>query len=51
MRKGEYIRSGITIGTCLAMIISWSLNQSVIWALIHGVFGWLYVAYYVLILT
>ncbi|MBR0576225.1 hypothetical protein KCG48_07695 [Proteiniclasticum sp. BAD-10] len=50
MKKGEVIRSGITMGTGLAMVISWSLHQSVLWAIIHGLLSWIYVVYYLLIL-
>lgn len=51
MKKGDVIRSGISMGTALAMVISWSLNQSVLWAVIHGVFSWLYVLYYLIIIN
>ena len=51
MKKGDVIRSGISMGTALAMVISWSLNQSVLWAIIHGVFSWLYVLYYLIIIN
>ena len=40
------IQSGISFGTVLAVTISWSLNKSIFWAIIHGVFVWLYVVYY-----
>jgi hypothetical protein len=30
------------------MAISFNVNQSVLWALIHGVFSWFYVVYYVI---
>jgi hypothetical protein len=33
-------------GAVLAMIISWNRNFSVLWAILHGWFGWLYVFYY-----
>jgi len=36
----------ITPGMILAMIMSWELNHSIIWALLHGWCSWLYVAYY-----
>ncbi|GIV10383.1 MAG: hypothetical protein KatS3mg019_2474 [Fimbriimonadales bacterium] len=39
---------GIGFGACLAMIISWHRNQSVLWAIIHGILGWLYVLWYVI---
>lgn len=44
------VKSGIGFGACLAMIISWSRNQSVLWAIIHGILGWFYVIWYVLFL-
>ncbi len=51
MKSGDVIKSGITMGSALAMIISWSLYESVIWAIIHGLFSWLYVLYYLIILN
>ena len=30
------------------MIMSWTLHQSLIWVLIHGLLGWIYVLYYLL---
>lgn len=33
-------------GSALAITISWSLNKSIFWAIIHGLTGWLYVIYY-----
>ncbi len=47
--RRETIKSGITFGTGLAIAISWSINKSVIWAIIHGILSWLYVIYYVII--
>ena len=41
-------RSGVGFGTALAIAISWSLHQSVFWAILHGVFSWVYVIYYLL---
>lgn len=46
--RTEVVKSGITFGTALAIAISWSANQSIIWAIIHGLFSWLYVLYYVI---
>jgi hypothetical protein len=34
--------------TALAIAISYTNNHSVLWAIIHGFFSWLYVIYYVL---
>lgn len=41
-------QAGIGLGTAIAVAISWSLNQSIIWAIIHGFFGWFYVIYHAL---
>ena len=40
------VKSGIGFGTALAIAISWSTNHSILWAIIHGLFSWLYVIYY-----
>lgn len=42
------ISSGITFGSALAIAISWSLHKSVLWAILHGILSWIYVAYYVI---
>jgi hypothetical protein len=47
-RTREVVRSGITMGSALAIAISWSLHQSILWAIIHGFFSWLYVIYFAL---
>jgi hypothetical protein len=46
--RSEAARAGISFGSALAIAISWSVNHSVIWAIIHGFFSWLYVLYYVI---
>jgi hypothetical protein len=38
--------TGLSMGSALAIAISWSLHQSIVWAIVHGFFGWLYVAWY-----
>ena len=30
----------------LAVAISWHTHQSILWAIIHGIFSWFYVIYY-----
>ena len=39
---------GISFGTALAIAISFNTNRSLLWAIIHGIFGWFYVIYYLL---
>ena len=41
-------KAGIGFGTALAITISWSVSHSILWAIIHGFFSWLYVIYYAL---
>ena len=56
MRKGEIslernktvVKNGIGFGTVLAITISWSVNHSILWAIIHGCLSWLYVIYFAL---
>jgi hypothetical protein len=42
------VKTGITFGSCLAMIISYTAWKSVIWAIVHGLFSWVYVIYYII---
>ena len=44
-----FARSGITLGSALAITISWSQNQSILWAMLHGVLSWLYVIYFAIV--
>ena len=44
--KSEVVRSGITFGTALAMVISYDHNHSVLWAVFHGITSWFYVLYH-----
>ena len=43
-------RTGIGIGSVIAILVSWHLNHSVIWAVVHGILGWFYLAYWALFL-
>ena len=40
--------NGIGLGAAIAVVISWSRNKSILWAIIHGALSWLYVIYYYL---
>jgi hypothetical protein len=39
------IREGLGFGAAMAMILSFSINHSVLWMIIHGILGWIYVIY------
>lgn len=34
-----------TVGVAIAVQISWAFNESIGWAILHGILGWLYVIY------
>ena len=41
-------KEGISMGACLAMIISYAKWQSIGWAIVHGMLNWVYVIYYII---
>ena len=41
-------KTGITFGSALAMVISYTTWKSVGWAIFHGLLSWIYVIYFVL---
>jgi len=43
------ISIGGSVGTALAVSISWGLHQSILWAMLHGILSWFYVIYYAII--
>jgi hypothetical protein len=49
VEKKHYIGGGISLGTLIAVLCSWSVNHSVLWAVIHGFLGWIYVIYYLIV--
>jgi len=44
-----YVVPGVGLGTIIAVVVSWSRNKSILWAIIHGILGWLYVIYALLV--
>lgn len=42
------VEKGISFGSALAMVISFVTWKSVLWAVIHGLFGWFYVIYFLI---
>jgi len=38
--------SGVGFGSALAMAISFNVNHSIGWAIVHGLLSWFYVIYY-----
>lgn len=42
------VGGGVGIGAVIAIILSWTANHSILWAIIHGWLGWIYVVYHLL---
>ncbi len=42
------IQQGVSFGSALAIVISFTTHHSILWAIIHGIFSWLYVIYYII---
>jgi len=43
--KSTAATAGISFGSALAMILSFHVNHSIVWAIIHGICSWFYVIY------
>lgn len=46
--RKEIVSKGVGFGSALAIAISFTTHKSILWAIIHGFFSWLYVIYYAL---
>jgi hypothetical protein len=40
------VESGVEFGTVMAIVLSWSTNHSILWAILHGLLSWVYVVYW-----
>ena len=45
-RRGGAVSAGVGFGCALAIAISFNINHSIGWAIIHGICSWFYVIYY-----
>jgi len=43
----QIVTNGVGLGTVIAVVVSWSRNRSILWAIFHGICSWLYVIYYI----
>ena len=50
-RRADVAKHGVSFGSALAIAISWSVNKSILWAIIHGILSWLYVIYFAITRT
>ena len=45
--RSKAIDGGIGLGSIIAVVASWSRNKLILWAIVHGLMGWIYVVYFV----
>ena len=48
VQENKIVQAGITLGQALALVISYVKWHSILWAIIHGVMGWIYVIYFLI---
>ena len=49
MSESRTVDAGIGLGSAIAVAISWSVNKSIIWTILHGMISWIYVIYYAIV--
>jgi hypothetical protein len=49
--RTEGAKYGVSFGSALAIAMSWTTNHSIVWAIIDGVLGWIYVIFFALFRT
>jgi hypothetical protein len=45
--SNKIVDGGIGLGSIIAVVASWSRNKSILFAILHGLLGWIYVVYFV----
>jgi hypothetical protein len=49
VRSRTVVTNGVSLGSAIAVTISWSVNHSILWAIVHGILSWVYVLYYAMV--
>ena len=49
VETNKTVNTGVSLGCVLAAIISYAHWQSIGWAILHGILGWIYVIYYLIV--
>ena len=47
--SSSVLGGSIGLGSIIAVTISWDRNKSILYAIIHGILGWLYVIYFAIV--
>jgi len=46
MKQTYSVNVGIGLGSAIAVVLSYAINKSIFWMIVHGIFGWCYVIYH-----
>jgi len=46
VRSRTVVSNGVSLGSAIAVTISWSVHHSILWAIFHGFLSWFYVLFY-----
>ena len=46
VERNVYVSTGLSLGSAIAIVCSWDRNRSILWAILAGIFSWLYVIYF-----
>lgn len=46
MSDNTSVSAGVGLGTIIAVTLSYAVNKSIWWMILHGIFGWFYVIYH-----
>ena len=44
--QNTIIKNGVGLESVMAVVTSWDRNKSILLAILHGLFSWLYIIYY-----
>jgi len=47
--KSSVSSGGVSIGAVIAIILSWTVNKSILWCILHAFCSWFYVIYWVIV--
>ena len=43
------VSSGLSMGSALAIVLSYVEHKSILWAILHGILSWFYVIYFAIV--
>ena len=48
IKRKTVVKDGLSFGSALAIAVSYTTHQSILWAILHGIFGWFYILYFLI---